>query len=113
MHCMSGSNHSSGKSTLLLSRVFLSMGSLSLSLYLSSSIPSSRSDNISRLGNCVFEWSYTAGWNLQSDTENAFPSAAVRLSIHTVPQQSGLATPPALLPAMRFLQTRLLFVYRI
>lgn len=48
----------------------------------------------------MFEWSYTAGWNLQSDTRNTFSSLAVCLSIHAMPQQPGPSSPavPAVAP---------------
>lgn len=111
MHWVSGSNHSSGKSTPMLCIVFLKMGLLSvwLSLSLPPSFPLflSLSDNSSRLSNCVFEWSYTAGWNLQSDTENTFLSLSLSVSPFIL-CLSSLASPhPALPPAMRFLQALL------
>ena len=87
------------KALLLLCIVFLKMGLRSVCL--SPSFFLSLPDNSSRLSNCVFEWSYTAGWNLQSDTENTFLFLSpphpftVCLSIHTMPQQSGLSLPPA------------------
>lgn len=94
MHWVSGSNHSSGKSTPF-ALYSVPQNGPALCLTLSPPLPLflCLSDNSSRLSNCVFEWSYTAGWNLQSDTKNMFPSLAVCLSIHTLLQQSGLSTP--------------------
>lgn len=102
----------SGKSTRSLCVAFF----LSAWLYLSLSLSSSDSDNSSRLSNCMFEWSYIAGWNLQSDTDSVFLSLQlICLFIHTTVCHSNLACLPhrALPPVLRIPQASLLYLFPV
>lgn len=111
MHWVSGSNHSSGKSTPLLCATFLRMGQLSLSDSPSLSLPLFLYFSLCLI--IALDWVIVclSGATLQGGTCNQIPRTCFSLSLSVspfIPCLSSLSSPhPALPPALRFLQSLL------